>query len=135
MQYRSLGTTGVQVSSLALGTMNFGRIGNTTQSDATAIVDAALAAGINLVDTADVYSGGQSEELLGAAIAGRRDDVVLATKAGLPMGRAATSGVPRAGGWSPPWRAACAGSASTTSTCTRSTGGTRRPVTRRRCPS
>ncbi len=86
MQYRSLGTTGVQVSSLALGAMNFGRIGNTTQDDATAIVDAALAAGINLVDTADVYSGGQSEELLGAAIAGRRDDVVLATKAGLPMG-------------------------------------------------
>jgi aryl-alcohol dehydrogenase-like predicted oxidoreductase len=86
MQYRTLGPTGVQVSSLALGTMNFGRIGDTTQEDATAIVDAALEAGVNLVDTADVYSGGESERLLGRAIAGRRDEVVLATKAGLPMG-------------------------------------------------
>jgi len=86
MQYRTLGHTGVQVSTLALGTMNFGRLGGTTQGDVTAIVDAALEAGINLVDTADVYSGGQSEELLGKAIAGRRQDVVLATKAGMPMG-------------------------------------------------
>jgi aryl-alcohol dehydrogenase-like predicted oxidoreductase len=88
MQYRDLGRTGVPVSSLALGAMNFGRIGDTTQEEVTAIVGAALDAGINLVDTADVYSGGQSEEMLGRAIAGRRDDVVLATKAGLPMGRA-----------------------------------------------
>ncbi|GGR89046.1 aldo/keto reductase [Micromonospora fulviviridis] len=86
MQYRTLGRTGVQVSTLVLGAMNFGRIGNTTQEDATAIVDAALDAGINLIDTADVYSGGQSEELVGKAITGRRDDVVLATKATLPMG-------------------------------------------------
>ncbi len=87
MQYRTLGRTGVQVSTLALGAMNFGKIGNTTQADATALVDAALDAGINLIDTADVYSGGQSEELLGKAIAGRRDDIVLATKATLPMGQ------------------------------------------------
>jgi aryl-alcohol dehydrogenase-like predicted oxidoreductase len=87
MQYRTLGRTGVQVSTLALGAMNFGKIGNTTQADATALVDAALEAGINLIDTADVYSGGQSEELLGKAIAGRRDDIVLATKATLPMGQ------------------------------------------------
>ncbi|GIJ31561.1 aldo/keto reductase [Micromonospora sediminimaris] len=86
MQYRTLGRTGVQVSSLVLGAMNFGKIGNTTQEEATAIVDAALDAGINLIDTADVYSGGQSEEMIGKAIAGRRDDVVLATKASLPMG-------------------------------------------------
>ncbi|MFH8617570.1 aldo/keto reductase [Streptomyces sp. NPDC017979] len=86
MQYRTLGRTGVQVSSLALGAMNFGRIGRTTQDEVTAIVDAALNAGINLIDTADVYSGGESEELVGKAIAGRRDDVVLATKAGMPMG-------------------------------------------------
>ncbi|MCP3784920.1 aldo/keto reductase [Micromonospora sp. A3M-1-15] len=86
MQYRSLGRTGVQVSTLVLGAMNFGTIGNTTQEEATAIVDAALDAGINLIDTADVYSGGQSEEMVGKAIAGRRDDVVLATKATLPMG-------------------------------------------------
>ncbi|WP_199444277.1 aldo/keto reductase [Umezawaea beigongshangensis] len=84
MQYRTLGRTGVQVSSLALGAMNFGRIGRTTLDEATAVVDAALEAGINLVDTADVYSGGESEEMVGRAVAGRRDDVVLATKAGLP---------------------------------------------------
>ncbi|MBD7917500.1 aldo/keto reductase [Cellulomonas sp. Sa3CUA2] len=85
MRYRTLGRTGVQVSTLALGAMNLGAIGRTTQDDATAIVDAALEAGINLVDTADWYSAGQSEELVGRAIAGRRDDVVLATKAVMPM--------------------------------------------------
>ena len=86
MQYRTLGRTGVQVSTLALGTMNFGPIGNTTQDDATAIVGAALEAGINLIDTADMYGAGQSEEMVGRAIAGRRDDLVLATKASMPMG-------------------------------------------------
>ncbi|MEU9090214.1 aldo/keto reductase [Streptomyces sp. NPDC048428] len=86
MHYRTLGSTGVQVSSLALGAMNFGRTGRTTQDEVTALVDAALENGINLIDTADVYSGGESEELVGKAIAGRRDDIVLATKASLPMG-------------------------------------------------
>src|SRR3954454_1361762 len=86
MQYRTLGRTGVQVSSLALGAMNFGKIGRTTQDEATAIVDAALEGGINVIDTADMYSGGESEEMVGKAIAARRDDIVLATKAGLPMG-------------------------------------------------
>jgi len=86
MQYRTLGRTGVQVSTLALGAMNFGRIGSTTRDEATAIVDAALDAGINLIDTADAYSAGESEEIVGKAIAGRRDDLVLATKAWMPMG-------------------------------------------------
>lgn len=86
MQYRTLGRTGVQVSSLALGAMNFGAIGRTTAAEATEIVDTALEAGVNLVDTADWYGAGESETILGAALAGRRDDVVLATKAGLPMG-------------------------------------------------
>ncbi len=86
MQYRTLGRTGVQVSSLVLGAMNFGKIGRTTQDEATAIVHAALEAGINLVDTADWYSDGESEEMLGQAIVGRRDDIVLATKANMPMG-------------------------------------------------
>ncbi|MFL6123214.1 aldo/keto reductase [Actinophytocola sp.] len=86
MQYRTLGRTGVQVSSLVLGAMNFGQLGNTTQDEATAIVDAALEAGINVIDTADRYSAGESEELVGKAIAGRRDDIVLATKANSPMG-------------------------------------------------
>ncbi|MEV5717163.1 aldo/keto reductase [Amycolatopsis mediterranei] len=86
MQYRTLGRTGVQVSTLALGAMNFGAIGRVTQDEATAIVDAALEAGINLVDTADMYGQGESETIVGQAIAGRRDDLVLATKATMPMG-------------------------------------------------
>ncbi|WP_026402589.1 aldo/keto reductase [Actinomadura rifamycini] len=86
MQYRTLGRTGVQVSALALGAMNFGAIGRTTQDEATAIVDAALESGINLIDTADMYGRGESEEMVGKAISGRRDDIVLATKANMPMG-------------------------------------------------
>ncbi|MEV0203161.1 aldo/keto reductase [Nonomuraea sp. NPDC050691] len=86
MQYRTLGRTGVQVSSLVLGAMNFGAIGRTTQDEATAIVDAALEGGVNLIDTADMYGQGESEEMVGKAIAGRRDDIVLATKANMPMG-------------------------------------------------
>jgi aryl-alcohol dehydrogenase-like predicted oxidoreductase len=85
MKYRTLGRTGVQVSTLALGTMNFGSIGRTTQEEATAIVDAALDAGVNLIDTADMYGRGESEEMVGRAIAGRRDNIVLATKATMPM--------------------------------------------------
>ncbi|WP_031088297.1 aldo/keto reductase [Streptomyces sp. NRRL WC-3549] len=85
MQYRTLGRTGVQVSTLALGAMNFGAIGRTTQDEATALVDAALEGGINLIDTADMYGRGESEEMVGKALAGRRDDVVLATKATMPM--------------------------------------------------
>ncbi|TNC20677.1 aldo/keto reductase [Amycolatopsis alkalitolerans] len=86
MHYRTLGRTGVQVSSLVLGAMNFGAIGRTNQDDATAIVDAALDGGINLVDTADMYGDGESEAMVGKAIAGRRDDIVLATKATMPIG-------------------------------------------------
>ncbi|WP_290060905.1 aldo/keto reductase [Amycolatopsis solani] len=86
MQYRTLGRTGVQVSTLALGAMNFGAIGRTTQDEATAIVDAALEGGINLIDTADMYGQGESEVMVGQAIKGRRDDLVLATKAAMPMG-------------------------------------------------
>ncbi|SNS73473.1 Predicted oxidoreductase [Asanoa hainanensis] len=86
MRYRTLGRTGVQVSTLALGAMNFGPIGRTTQDEATAIVDAALEAGINIIDTADMYGAGVSEKMVGKAIAGRRDDLVLATKATMPIG-------------------------------------------------
>ena len=86
MQYRTLGRTGVQVSSLVLGAMNFGAIGRTTQDEAIAIVNAALEGGINLIDTADRYGAGESEEMVGKAIAGQRDDIVLATKANMPMG-------------------------------------------------
>jgi aryl-alcohol dehydrogenase-like predicted oxidoreductase len=86
MQYRTLGRTGVQVSTLVLGALNFGKLGHTTQDEATAMVDAAIAGGINLIDTADIYSQGESEQMVGKAIAGRRDDIVLATKANMPMG-------------------------------------------------
>src|ERR1051326_7064864 len=80
MQLRSLGSTGVKVSPLCLGAMMFGDWGNTDHDDSVRIIHAALDAGINFVDTADVYSRGESEEIVGKALAGRRDDVVLATK-------------------------------------------------------
>jgi aryl-alcohol dehydrogenase-like predicted oxidoreductase len=80
MQYRSLGDTGVQVSNLCLGTMMFGGLNNADHDDCVNIIHTALDAGINFVDTADVYSQGESEEIVGKALQGRRDDVVLATK-------------------------------------------------------
>jgi aryl-alcohol dehydrogenase-like predicted oxidoreductase len=86
MEYRPLGRTGVQVSELCLGTMMFGAWGNTDHDDSIRIIHAALDAGINFVDTADVYSAGESEEIVGKALKGRRDDVVLATKFFMPMG-------------------------------------------------
>src|SRR6476660_4835914 len=85
MEYRPLGRTGVQVSPLCLGAMMFGPWGNDDRADATRIIHRALDAGINFIDTADVYSGGGSEEIVGEAIAGRRDDVFLATKFFMPM--------------------------------------------------
>ncbi len=87
MQYRTLGRTGIQVSPYALGTMMLGAIGNPDHEDSIKVIHRALDAGINLVDTADFYSDGESEEIVGKALHGRRDDVVLATKVGLPMGR------------------------------------------------
>lgn len=86
MKYRPLGRTGVQVSPLCLGAMMFGPWGNDDRADSIRIIHAALDAGINFVDTADVYSGGVSEEIVGEALQGRRDDVVLATKFFMPMG-------------------------------------------------
>jgi len=85
MQYRPLGRTGVQVSPLTLGAMMFGPWGNDDEADSIRIIRRALDAGINVVDTADVYSAGVSEEIVGKAIAGRRDDVFLATKFFMPM--------------------------------------------------
>ena len=86
MQYRTLGRTGIKVSPYCLGAMMFGAAGNADHADAIRIVHKALDAGINFVDTADAYSRGESEEIVGEALKGRRDDVVLATKAHLPMG-------------------------------------------------
>jgi aryl-alcohol dehydrogenase-like predicted oxidoreductase len=86
MEYRPLGRTGVQVSKLCLGTMMFGAWGNQDHDDSIRVIHRALDAGINFVDTADVYSAGESEEIVGKALKGRRDDVVLATKFFMPMG-------------------------------------------------
>jgi aryl-alcohol dehydrogenase-like predicted oxidoreductase len=81
VEYRQLGRTGVAVSPLCLGTMMFGAWGNPDHDDSIRIIHRALDAGINFVDTADVYSRGESEEIVGKALAGgRRDRVVLATK-------------------------------------------------------
>jgi aryl-alcohol dehydrogenase-like predicted oxidoreductase len=81
IEYRKLGSTGVSVSPLCLGAMMFGAWGNTDHDDSVAIIHRALDAGINFIDTADVYSRGESEEIVGKALAGgRRDSVVLATK-------------------------------------------------------
>ena len=81
MELRPLGRTGVQVSKLCLGTMMFGAWGNTDHDDSIRIIHAALDAGVDFVDTADIYSQGESEVIVGKALAGgRRDDVVLATK-------------------------------------------------------
>ena len=86
MNYRRLGRSGVKVAPLALGTFNFGQ--RTPPEEATAILDAAIDAGINLIDTANSYGEGQGEHVIGRALArnGRRNDVILATKVHFPVG-------------------------------------------------
>ncbi len=86
MEQRILGRTGVSVSKLCLGAMMFGEWGNEDHEDSIRIIDRALDAGINFVDTADVYSAGESEEIIGKALRGKRESVVLATKFHFPMG-------------------------------------------------
>jgi aryl-alcohol dehydrogenase-like predicted oxidoreductase len=92
MEYRPLGNSGLRVSALTLGTMTFGgrdnfaAVGSTDVAAATRQVDLCLDRGVNFIDTANVYSGGVSEDIVGAAIKGRRDRVILATKARMPMG-------------------------------------------------
>jgi aryl-alcohol dehydrogenase-like predicted oxidoreductase len=92
MEHRQLGSSGLRVSVLTLGTMTFGgrdkfaHVGTTGLEQATRQIDLCLDRGVTTIDTADVYSGGLSEEIVGAAIKGRRDRIVLATKARMPMG-------------------------------------------------
>lgn len=85
MLYRSLGNSGLQVSVIGLGTNRFG--GKVDQAGVNSIIDAAIELGVNLLDTADVYTEGKSEETLGVALKGRWDKVVLATKVHFPMGK------------------------------------------------
>ena len=93
MEYRQLGRSGLRVSCLTLGTMTFGgrgqfrAVGETDLEGARRQIDMALDAGVNLIDTADVYSAGAAEEIVGQALEGRRDRALLATKARFPMGR------------------------------------------------
>jgi aryl-alcohol dehydrogenase-like predicted oxidoreductase len=92
MEYRQLGRSGLRVSRLTLGTMTFGgrgqfrAVGETDLEGARRQIDMALDAGVNLIDTADIYSVGAAEDIVGQALKGRRDRVLLATKARFPMG-------------------------------------------------
>lgn len=86
MQYRTLGRTGMKVSAYCLGAMMFGGMGNPDHDASISIIHKALDAGINFIDTADRYSQGESEEIVGKALKGRRDNIVLATKVNGKMG-------------------------------------------------
>lgn len=86
MRYRVLGGTGIEVSVHCLGTMMFGAVGNPDHDDCARIIHTALDQGINFIDTADMYSAGESEEIVGKALKGRRDDVILASKVHFQMG-------------------------------------------------
>jgi aryl-alcohol dehydrogenase-like predicted oxidoreductase len=98
MNYRQLGRSGLRVSCLSLGTMTFGgrgvfgKVGGTEGAEARRHVDQCLEAGVNLIDTADIYSYGVSEEIVGEAIRGRRDELLIATKARMTMGAGANDG-------------------------------------------
>ena len=132
MQNRILGRTGVSVSPLCLGAMMFGPWGNKDEADSIRVIHRALDAGINFVDTADVYSAGESERIVGKALAGRRDDVVLATKFFMPMGAD-----PNQRGGSRRWiireaeNSLRSGWTPTTSTSTKCTGTARTPTSRK----
>ena len=139
MEYRALGRSGLRVSVLTMGTMTFGGtgpfadVGSTDVEEAERQVDMCLDAGVNLIDTADVYSDGLSEEILGQVLRGRRDQVLVATKVRMGMGR----GPNDAGLSRHHIISGCEASlrrlAPTTSTCTRCTSGTARPRWRRPC--
>ncbi len=92
MRYRPLGGTGMEVSVYCLGAMMFGAIGNADHDDSIRIIHTALDAGVNFIDTADMYSAGESETIVGKALKGRRDEVVLATKVHFPMGEGRNRG-------------------------------------------
>ncbi|MER6000265.1 aldo/keto reductase [Nonomuraea angiospora] len=92
MRYRVLGGTGIEVSVHCLGAMMFGAVGNPDHDDCARIIHHALDQGVNFIDTADMYSAGESEEIVGKALRGRRDDVVLATKVHFPMGEGPNRG-------------------------------------------
>ena len=125
MKYNRLGNTGLLVSDLCLGTMIFGDDGRgTSANEATRLIQHFLDAGGNHIDTADAYTGGRSEEIIGQAIRDRRDQVVLATKVRVPTGQASTKRDCRATIFYGPSKPACAAWTPTTSTSTTCTRGT-----------
>src|SRR6202042_3797289 len=138
MEFRQLGRSGLRISTLTLGTMTFvGGGGNsplasTDLDGAKRQIGMALDAGVNLIDTADIYSAGVSEEIVGQAIKGKRDDLLLSSKVRMKTGRT-TRACPGTTS-SPAWRPACGGWTPTTSTSTTCTSGTGRRRSRRPCP-
>src|SRR5713101_4700053 len=133
MWTRVLGRTGVTVSEYCLGAMMLGAWGNPDHDECIRLVHRALDAGINFIDTADVYSGGESEEIVGKALKGRRDDVVLASEMHYRWATVRTTGAIHGAGSSPRSRTPCAACRPITSTSTRSTAPTRRSTWRRLC--
>ena len=129
MQYRTLGRTGIKVNPYALGTLMFATSMGNDPADSARIIHMALDAGINVVDTADAY--GDSEEVVGKALVGRRDDVVLAPSSAARPGRTRTTRGPRGAGSSPPSRTRCGGCGPTTSTSTSCTAPIPTPTSRR----
>ena len=140
MRYIKLGRTGLDVSPIALGCMTYGEpdrghpTWSLTEEESRPLIKQAVEAGINFFDTANMYSQGSSEEIVGRALKdfADRDDVVIATKVRHPMRPAPTVPVCHARRSSPRSTTACAGSAPTTSTSTKSTAWTPRPQSRRR---
>ncbi len=131
MRYRNLGRTGIKVSPYGLGALMFAtQVGNPDPEDSIRIIHRALDAGINLVDTADAY--GDSEEVVGRALKGRRDNVVLATKVSRPMGTDPNQQGAPGGGSSRRSRTRCAASRPTTSTCIRSSAPIPTPISGKR---
>ncbi len=142
MEYRQLGASGLKVPALSFGTGTFGgqgplfgAWGDTDAQQARRLVDICLDAGITMFDTADVYSAGASEEVLGQAIKGRRDEVIISTKAGLPMGDGpGDAGTSRYAADQGDARMRCGASAPTTSTSSSCTPSTPPPRSRRCSP-
>ena len=125
-----LGATGISVSELGLGTMMLGARGNADHNEWIRMIHTALDAGVNLVDTADVYSRGEAEEIVGRALKGGGTTWCWRPSSGCRWAPTPTSKAPHRAGSGERWRTACAGSAPTTWTSTSSTGPTRTPPSR-----
>lgn len=138
MHYRQLGRSGLRISAFTLGTMTFGgkgdfaKTGNTDLAGASRQIDLCIEAGINMFDTADIYSTGVSEEILGAALKGRGDDIMVTTKARFRMGKGRMTPVCRAITSSARARPASGVWAAIISTCITCMNGMARPRWRKR---